>query len=209
VITVSSAAPQDGKSFVSLNLALSFSMEHGRRTILVDCDLRSPSVDKYLGIPPQEGLVQYLTKGRLAPHCYMRRFENLYVLTAGGVTPNPIELLSMRKMTDLIAQLRKDFDTIILDAPPYSPIADARVVAGLSDGLIMVVRRGKTTYASADRAFKAIDRNKFLGVVFNDVKQTIFSSYQDLNYYYAGAGPHSRRDGGQARIVGSDKYLNS
>ncbi len=92
----------------------------------------------------------------------------------------------MHHMSDLIDCLRKDFDTIILDAPPYSPIADARVVNGFSDGLIMVIRRGKTAYSSADRTFKAIDRNKFIGVVFNDVKPMMFNTYQEFGYYSYG-----------------------
>src|SRR5207244_1351194 len=89
-------------------------------------------------------------------------------------------------MKQLIDSLQMDFDTIILDAPPYSPIADARVVTGLSDGLIMVVRRGKTSYSSADRAFKAVDRNKLLGVVFNDVKPMLFHTYNDFGHYSYG-----------------------
>jgi Mrp family chromosome partitioning ATPase len=90
-------------------------------------------------------------------------------------------------MKQLIEHLKKDFDMIILDAPPYGPISDARIVTGLSDGLIMVVRRGKTSYTSADRAFKAIDRNKFLGVVFNDVQPMLFHTYYNFGYYQYGA----------------------
>ena len=115
----------------------------GRRVIIVDCDLRSPSLGDYLGVPSEPGLLQYLANGHLSPYCYVRRLQNLYFLTSGGVAPNPVEILSMHKMKQLIEHLKKDFDMIILDAPPYFPIADARIVTGLSDGLIMVVRRGK------------------------------------------------------------------
>ena len=69
-------------------------------------------------------------------------------MTAGGTASNPIEVLSMRKMKELIERLRISFDTIILDSPPYSPIADARVVTALSDGLLMVIRSGRTAYSS-------------------------------------------------------------
>ncbi|HEX4996906.1 MAG TPA: polysaccharide biosynthesis tyrosine autokinase [Terriglobia bacterium] len=185
VFTVSSPESQDGKSLVSANLAFSFAQDASRRVIIVDCDLRSPSVQKYLGVTSEPGLLQYLANGH-GPNCYMRRVDNLYFMTAGGVAPNPIEALSMRKMKQLIESLRTQFDTIILDAPPFSPIADARLVTGLSDGLIMVVRRGKTLYSSLDRAFKVVDRNKLLGVVFNDVKPMLFHTYHNSSYYRYG-----------------------
>ena len=186
VITVSSPDAEDGKSLVAANLAFSFALDPGRRVAVVDCDLRNPALEKYLGVPTEPGLLQYLGNGHLSPYCYVRRLENLYFLTAGGSAPSPIEILSMRKMKDLIERLKKDFDTIILDAPPYSPISDARIVTGLSDALLMVVRCGKTSYSSIDQAFAAIDRNKFLGVVFNDVKPMLLHSYQKYDHYQYG-----------------------
>ena len=184
VFTISSPEPQDGKSFVSLNLAFSFSKDPGRRVILLDCDFRGPSVAEYLGVSNEPGLLQYLESRSLGPYCFARRFENLYFMTTGGVATNPIEILSMRKMKQLIDDLRRDFDTIILDAPPFSPIADARVVTGLSDALIMVVRHGKTSYSSVDHAFKAADRSKLIGVIFNDVKPALFKPYNNGYYHY-------------------------
>jgi len=186
VLTVSSPDAKDGKSLISSNLAFSFALDPGRRVIVVDCDLRSPSLGNYLGVSSEPGLLQYLANGHLSPYCYVRKYRNLYFLTTGGVASNPVEILSMQKMKQLIEHLKKDFDTIILDAPPYGPIADARIVTGLSDGLIMVVRRGKTSYNSTDRAFKAIDRNKFLGVVFNDVQPMLFHTYYNFGYYQDG-----------------------
>src|SRR4029079_18023476 len=133
-------------------------LDPGRRVIAVDCDLRNPSLNEYLGVPSEPGLLQYLANGHLSPNCYLRRVDNLYFLTTGGVAPNPVEILSMNKMKQLIEHLKKDFDTIIIDAPPYWPVADARIVTSMSDGLIMVVRRGRTSCSSSDRAFKAVDR---------------------------------------------------
>jgi capsular exopolysaccharide synthesis family protein len=187
VFTVSSPEAKDGKSLVSAALAFSFAKDPGRRVIIVDCDLRKPSLDDYLGVTSEPGLLQYLASTHMSPYCYVRRMENLFFMTTGGVAPNPIEILSLNKMQQLIQQLKKDFDTIVLDAPPYAPIADARIVTSLSDGLIMVLRRGKTSYTSTDRAFKAVDRNKLLGVVFNDVQPSLFQSQQDMGYYYGGA----------------------
>jgi capsular exopolysaccharide synthesis family protein len=183
VLTISSPDAQDGKSLVGVNLAFSFAMDVGRRVIIVDCDLRNPSMGDYLGVPSQPGLLQYLANGHMSPYCYVRRVQNLYFLTSGGIAQNPVEILSMNKMKQLIEHLRKHFDTIILDSPPYCPISDARIVTGLSDGLIMVVRRGKTSCTSTDRAFKAVDRNKLLGVVFNHVQPKLFHTYYNFGYY--------------------------
>jgi protein-tyrosine kinase len=186
VLTISSPDARDGKSLLGVNLAFSFALDPGRRVIIVDCDLRNPSLSNYLGVPSEPGLLQYLANGHLSPYCYVRRVQNLFFLTAGGIATNPVEILSMNKMEQLIEHLKKDFDTVILDAPPYCPISDARIVTGLSDGLIMVVRRGKTSCSSADHAFKAIDRNKLLGVVFNDVQPMPFHTYYNFGYYEYG-----------------------
>jgi capsular exopolysaccharide synthesis family protein len=186
VITISSPDPQDGKSLISTNLAFSFALDPGKRVVVVDCDLRNPALHKYLGVPLQPGLIQHVGNGNISPYCYVRRLENLYFLTAGGFAPNPIEILSMKKMKQLIEQLRQDFDTVILDSPPYSPIADARIVTALSDALVLVIRHGKTSYGSIDQVFSAVDRNKLLGVVFNDVKPMLFHTYQKFGYYYHG-----------------------
>jgi capsular exopolysaccharide synthesis family protein len=186
VLAVSSPESQEGKSLVSANLAFAFSMDPGRRVVVMDCDLRNPSLDKYLGVALEPGLLGYLAKGHLGPHCFMRRLENLYFLTTGGTAANAIELLSLDKMKELISYLKTEFDTIILDAPPFSPIADARVISGLSDAMVLVVRRGKTSYNSLEKAHKLVDRNKLLGVVFNDVKPLLFNTYYPSGYYQYG-----------------------
>jgi protein-tyrosine kinase len=206
-IVISSPLAADGKSLISINLALCFAKDPGRRVIVVDCDLRNPSLHKYLGIPPEPGLLGFLQNGVLQPHCYMRRLENLYLMMAGGTAANPVELLSQGKMRGLIEYLKTEFDTIILDSPPLAPISDGRILTGLADGLIMVVRCGKTSYTSVERALKVIDWQKFLGVVFNDVKPVLFHTQYDYSlYHYASQGlyPRSRR-----RIKGQTKnYLD-
>jgi capsular exopolysaccharide synthesis family protein len=199
VFTVSSPDAQDGKSLISTNLAFSFAQDPGSRVLIIDCDLRKPTLDRYLGVTSSPGLLQYLSGPPVRPECFLRRVNNLHFLTAGGTAPNPIEALSMRRMKELIDQLRNSFDAIILDAPPYSPIADARVVTAMSDGLLMVIRSGKTAYSSTDRAFRAIDPKKLLGVVLNDVKPMPFQTYHNYGYYQYGdnrmvyAGSHKKK----------------
>jgi capsular exopolysaccharide synthesis family protein len=205
VLTVSSAEHQDGKSLISANLALSFSMETGKRVIVIDCDLRNPSLHKYLGVTDEPGLVQYLGNGHIGPHCYVRRLENLFFLTSGGVAENPIELLSLRKMKDLVEYLKNDFDTIILDAPPFNPIADARIVTGLSDSYLMVVRRGRTSYSSLQNAFRVMDQQKLLGVVFNDVQPMLFNTAYTYSYYGYGHGAYVGY--GKSKPRASKRYL--
>jgi capsular exopolysaccharide synthesis family protein len=207
VMTISSPDQKDGKSLVSANLALTLSMEAGRRTLIVDCDLRNPTLNKHLGIGREPGLIQYLSNGNISPYCYMRRFGNLFFLTSGGISENPIELLSLRKMKELIESLKQDFDTIILDAPPFSPIADARVVSGLSDGLIMVIRRGKTSHSSIENAFKTLDQSKLLGVVFNDVKPMLFNTYFNRGYYHYGVDSRYLYSGNRKTGTSPKTYL--
>lgn len=208
VFTVSSPDAQDGKSLISTNLAFSFAQDPGARVVIIDCDLRRPALDRYLGVTGEPGLVQYLSGGPVRPECFLRRLNNLHFMTAGGTAPNPIEVLSMQKMKELIQHLRTIFDTIILDAPPYSPIADARVVTALSDGLLMVIRSGKTAYSSTDRAFRAIDPKKLLGVVLNDVKPMPFQTYHNYGYYQYGDN-RLVYAGNSKKGIGPKKYLDS
>jgi capsular exopolysaccharide synthesis family protein len=208
VITVSSPDAQDGKSLISVNLAFAFSQDPGCRVVIIDCDLRKPTLDQYLGVKSDPGLLQYLQGGLLPPECFLRRINNLHFMTAGGIAPNPIEALSMRKMKELVEHLRTVFDTVILDAPPFSPIADARVVTALSDGLLMVIRSGKTAYSSTDRAFKAVDQRKLLGVVLNDVKPMPFQTYHSYSYYQYGENRLVYSGDGKGSSD-SKKYLKS
>jgi capsular exopolysaccharide synthesis family protein len=208
VITVSSPDAQDGKSLISVNLAFAFAQDPGCKVLIIDCDLRKPTLDQYLGVTTDPGLLQYLSGGPMRPECFLRRINNLHFMTAGGIAPNPIEALSMRKMKELVEYLKTVFDTIILDAPPFSPIADARVVTALSDGLIMVIRSGKTAYSSTDRAFKAVDPKKLLGVVLNDVKPMPFQTYHSYSYYQYGDSHLVYSGDGRGRN-GSKKYLKS
>ena len=194
VITISSPDTQDGKSLVTANLALCFSKDPGQRVIVVDCDLRNPTLDKLFGIPLEPGLTAYLESVQLRPYCYMRRLQNLYLMTAGGLPSNPVEMLSLRKMEELMDYLRGEFDTVIIDSPPYASIPDARVLTKLADALVMIVRRRKTTCGSIEQALSVSDRKKLVGFVFNDVKPMLFHTRYNNNYYHYGSNrpyPHT------------------
>ncbi|GAB4250342.1 MAG: hypothetical protein Kow00109_26270 [Acidobacteriota bacterium] len=184
LLTVTSPLPQDGKSLIATSLALSFSREPGRRTLLIDADLRGASVHEKLGIDMAPGLYQYLV-GTLDPQCYIRRVEDLYVMTAGYGAENAVELLSLSRMRDLLRFAAEQFDNVILDAPPVLPIADARIISQLTEATVMVIHQGKTPYRLIERALEAIDRRKLLGVVLNGVRTTGINGYYTYSYYYA------------------------
>ena len=190
VIGVSSPHTGDGKSLISSNLALCFARDPGRKVILVDCDLRNPALQEYFGIPLEPGIKDYLTDNRLEPYCYIRRLGPLYLMSAGGFTHNPVELLSDQRMQEMMDYLRQEFDTIVLDSPPLQPIADTSVVFRLVDGILMVIRRAKTPYRAVENAFETLDRSKLLGVVFNDVKPQMLHTYYDYKYYQYGKSSH-------------------
>lgn len=187
IVNISSPHVQDGKSLVAANLGWCLSQDPGRRVLLLDCDLRHPSVQHNLGISLGPGLFDYLLTDGLGPQCFIRRVGNLYVMTAGRIAENPIELLSLSRMKDLMSFLKEEFDLVIVDSPPLLPISDTRVISSLVDATMMVVRRGKTPFDNIEKALRVIDQSKFLGVVFNDVKPAMFNTYYSYDYYYYGS----------------------
>ena len=144
VILVTSSLPNDGKSLFSMNLASVFSLS-GKKTILVGYDLRKPKLHKVFHVDGTKGITSYLI-GRNSYEEIIQHteFDNLDVLVSGPVPPNPSELVDSDKNRDLIKQLRKQYDYIILDTPPVSLIADAQCLAKESDMNIFVVRSGQT-----------------------------------------------------------------
>ncbi len=184
VLSVTSPRPQDGKSLVSTNLALNFAREPGRRVLLIDADMRNASVHDKLGITLGPGLYHYLLGG-LEPLCYIRRVHSLYVMTAGELAENAVELLSLKRMKDLIEFGREEFDTVIVDASPLLPVADARVVSNLTDASLLVIYQGKTPFRTIQRALEVVDKQKLLGVVLNGVRVTGLNGYYSYGYYYA------------------------
>ncbi len=188
VVSVTSPHSEDGKSLVSANLAFCLADDLDQRVCLVDCDFRKPSVHLLLGMEIEPGLTNLLLEEKaLPPHCFMRRVGNLYTMTAGPQPENPVELLSLQRMRELTHYLRAEFDVVIFDCPPNLPIADAQLVSHHADAILLVVRQAKTPYAALEKAMRGIDPEKFLGVVFNDVKAQPFHTYYDYSYYNAGS----------------------
>lgn len=173
VIGISSALSGEGKSLTSVNLAYTLS-QLDKKVLLIDCDMRRPTLAEKLGILKTPGLSSYLTRQcsleDLVQVCSMKGSENTFqVITAGQNPPNPIELLSSERMKAALRSMRKTFDYIILDLPPVGEVSDAMAVAKDTDGILLVVRQNYCDRISLSEAVRQFDfiQSKILGVVLN------------------------------------------
>ena len=156
VIAVVSSEAAEGRSTVAINLALAFA-EADRQTLLIDADLRRPQIAEYLGIEGAVGLSDVLAQQvDLDTALQTWGEQKLHVLASGSLPPHPSELLGSRQMADLVARLRSEFDTIIIDTPPLRPVTDGVTTALLSDGAIVVVRNGRTSRAQLGHALQVL-----------------------------------------------------
>jgi capsular exopolysaccharide synthesis family protein len=180
--TVLITSPQkgEGKSVTAANLALTMAQELQRRVIIVEADLRKPSLQHLFGLPAGPGLAEYLS-GAAELKDVMRFLpdHNLTVIHAGAAPTNPAELLGSTAMRRLLDQLRTRYDRVLLDTPPVLPLADVAVLAPLVDGTLMVVRAGVTPKPAIENALRAFDSSRLLGVVLNE-------SGMEQDYRYEG-----------------------
>ena len=188
VVGVSSALSGEGKTLTSVNLAYSLS-QLGHRVLLIDCDMRRPTLAEKLPIHKTPGLSDYLTgqsaADTLIQLCGIKRDENAFhAISAGRTPPNPMELLSSHKMERMLAPLRENYDYIILDLPPVGEVGDALAASKLTNGMLVVVRQNycdRLSLNSAVRQFEFMDA-KILGVVFNCTTENA-GSYGYKKYY--------------------------
>jgi capsular exopolysaccharide synthesis family protein len=168
VLLVTSPAKGDGKSVTAANLALTMAQEFNRRIVLVDADLRRPSVHRLFGLPSQPGLADVLKGDAVLDEAlvYLPEYQ-LAVLPAGSRVDSQTELLGSQAMRRTIDALRSRFDRVVLDTPPALPLADVAVVAPMTDGLVLVVRAGETPKPLIERALAACDESRLLGLVLN------------------------------------------
>ncbi len=184
VILITSATQSEGKSTTSSNLAVTYAQQ-GKKVLIIDTDMRRPTVHYTFKVANGLGLSSLLTRqAELEKAVLPTKVDNLSILTAGPIPPNPAELLSSRSMENLMLQLREEYDVIILDAPPLLQVADSRITSKLTDGVVLVV--GCTT-SDRQRVLKAKEQlelaeAKILGVVLNRRELTDDSAYQ---YYYS------------------------
>jgi capsular exopolysaccharide synthesis family protein len=145
-ITITSATHSEGKTITAINLAISMAHDLNKKKILlVDADLRRAKISKYLGINSEPGLADLITNGSNIDDTLINiGIENLTILPAGKIPPNPAEILGSSKTKNLIAALRAKFDYVIFDTPPVIPVTDAGLLGAQTDGVIMVVKAGRT-----------------------------------------------------------------
>jgi capsular exopolysaccharide synthesis family protein len=189
VILITSALPQEGKTTTSLNTATVLAQK-GTRVILIDADLRRPSIHKTLGIGPRIGLSNVLTGGATLQEATFRSslLPNLFILPAGTPPPNPAELLASTQMADILASLRQQFDHVIVDTPPTLSVTDAVVLSPYADAVVLVIRCGQTTKAALRRSREILTQvnARICGVLLNAVDL----SSPDYYYYYEYQGKY-------------------
>jgi succinoglycan biosynthesis transport protein ExoP len=189
VIMVTSARPQEGKTTTSINTAIVLAQK-GVRVLLVDADLRRPSIHKTLGMGPRSGLSNVLTGSATLQQTITTSpiLPNLFVMPAGTPPPNPAELLASSNMRDLIVELRGLYDHIVIDTPPTLSVTDAVVLSPRADATILVIRSGQTTKPALRRARDILTQVNahVAGVLLNAVDLTS----PDYYYYYEYQGKY-------------------
>jgi capsular exopolysaccharide synthesis family protein len=191
-LLVSSSQPGEGKSTTTANLAIAFAQLR-KRTLLVDADLRKPVQHNVFGLPRGPGLSEYLIGevGDASSIIHETKIDNLFIITAGGLPPNPSELLGSDSMSLLIDQLEKEWDMVLLDSPPIVAVTDASMISGEIDAIAMVVKAGATERSAVDRALDMLRNVKapLIGAILNGASQESLGGkyayyYSYYNYYY-------------------------
>jgi protein-tyrosine kinase len=192
IVLVSSAVAEEGKSLVATNLALTLSESYRRQVLLVDADLRRPSLHKIFSVPNVQGLNEGLKAERNNRLTLLQLTQSLTLLPAGRPDPNPLAGLSSPRMRQILAEAAARFDWIVVDTPPVAILADANILAEMADATLLVIKAGSTPCSLVEKAISAVGRERLMGVVLNDVRE----SPVDAHYYGYG---HHREDGAPAR----------
>jgi len=188
-VLVTSSVPKEGKTFVAINLAASLASS-SRRVALFDVDMRHPSVQSALGLPPMAGLAEFL-EGKAELDSIMRRVDPLgfYYLPAGKASGNPFELLEGSRMRELMALATTAFEWVVMDSPPLIPFADAHQLAVLADAVLLVARPRVTPRDTLRQVLSALDSVQVAGVVLNA------SDDKSHDRYYYHYYPHASTNG--------------
>ena len=188
-VLVTSSMPGEGKSMVAANLACTLARKTKKKVLLVEGDLRRPSIAQMLGLGKIPGLSECL-RGQQSLMTSIHQLESwgLFILTAGSASSDPLELLQVGRLSAIWDQLKAWFDWIILDSPPLLPMADTSVLMRLADGIILVVRQGVTEKQQLERGIEALEKKNLIGAVLNSAQNTASSEY----YYRYYSSPSSK-----------------
>lgn len=198
-LLITSPGPGEGKSTTAANLGTTLA-QMGFKTLLVDTDLRRPTLHRFFNMDKKPGLSNMLVGSPEADHIQRAGdIEHLYLLPSGILPPNPSELLGSQRMKILLEHLKERFDFVILDSPPVIAVTDAQVIAPATDGVLLVVRAGVSQVDAIKRtkALLSPPKARLLGVVLNDARaeHTYGSYYYYYNYQYYGQGAASGKNG--------------
>ncbi len=187
VIVLTSAGPREGKSTTCANLGVVLAQAN-KRTLILDCDLRKPVVHKIFGVNNLRGITSVLAGERQLPEVSREIQVGLEVVSAGPSPPNPTELLSSQRFSELLAGVREEYDYVLVDAPPVELVSDPAILAFQSDGVLLVVDAQKTRKGAVRTSIRALEDvgARVLGTVMNNVKGGKGGYYG--TYGYTGSG---------------------
>lgn len=180
-LVVTSPASGDEKSVAVANLAVTMA-QSGRRTVLVDCDLRRPSLHTFFNLSNDTGLTSMILNDDAKPPLQTTSVDNLWLLASGPKPPNPADLLGSRKIDQLIETLTAAYDVVLFDAPPVIAVTDAAVLGAKVDGVLLVISAGKSRRDHAERAKELLEKAKvrIIGVALtNAPKDSSLDSYYE------------------------------
>lgn len=182
-LVITSATGQEGKSVTALNLALALAATADGRVLLVDCDLRLPQVRERLGLKSELGLSDLLLSAGRDITPFVSSVGGLDVIPGGARIANPLGLLASPRFRDVIAMLKERYQLIVFDSPPMLPIPDSHILAGLADGVLLVVRARKTRRELFQRVVESMEGANVIGLVLNDVDYSVTSYVYAYRYY--------------------------
>ena len=183
-IIITSPNKGDGKSLTAANLALTMAQDAQQRVLLLDADLRRPSLHRLFGISETPGLSDILMGGATLDDALVAVPDHrLTILPSGLIPTQPAELLGSAGMRRILDTLRGRFDRILIDMPPVAPLADVAITSSMADGVLMIVRAGVTPKPAIEQALASVDTGKVLGLVLNDAGAAA-GSYQYAGYRY-------------------------
>ena len=191
IIMITSSSPYEGKSFVAANLAISIAQNIDEYVLLLDCDLRSPSIQSMFGLNNTQGLSEYLSEAKPLSSLLVRTFlDKLTILPAGRIPVNPSELLSSERMKRLIHEVKLRYSDryIIFDTPPPHLTSETNAISRQVDGIVIVIQQGKTRKKDVLDLIDLYGKEKILGVVYNFAKKGIGYGYGKYGYGKYGYG---------------------
>jgi len=180
-IVVTSACPMEGKSTISGNLALTFA-QNGKKVIIIDCDLRKPSIHRKFNISNLCGLSEVMIGKETLDNAIQKYKSNLHILPSGKIPPNPSEMINSTTMSNLLAELKMKYDIVIIDSSPLEAVTDGQILSTKADGTILVLKAGVSKIESVKEAKNLLNKvgANIIGLVINQISK----SKKNYDYYY-------------------------